>query len=79
MLDKILEWFPEEEILKADGFDEAIIGIDIDTMRLIYSTSICIQILSRDMDEEDAVDHFHYNVKGSYVGVLTPIWCVDDL
>ena len=31
------------------------------------------------MDEEDAVDHFHYNVKGSYVGVLTPIWCVDDL
>ena len=41
MLDKILEWFPEEEILKADGFDEAIIGIDIDTIRLIYSTSKC--------------------------------------
>ena len=79
MLDKILEWFPDEKIIKADGFDEAIIGIDIDTMRLIYSTSICIQILSRDMNEEDAVDHFHYNVKGSYVGVLTPIWCVDDL
>jgi hypothetical protein len=79
MLDKILEWFPDEKIIKADGFDEAIIGIDIDTMRLIYSTSICIQILSRDMDEEDAVDHFHYNVKGSYVGIQTPIWCVDDL
>jgi len=28
MIDKILEWFPEDEILKADGFDEAIIGID---------------------------------------------------
>ena len=28
MLDKIIEWFPEEEILKADGFDNAIIGID---------------------------------------------------
>ena len=86
MLEKILEWFPEEEILKADGFDEAIIGIDeaiigIDeeSMRLIYSTSKCIEILSRDMDEEDALDYFHYNVKGAYVGILTPIWCVDDL
>jgi len=79
MLDKILEWFPEEEILKADGFDEAIIGIDEESMRLIYSTSKCIEILSRDMDEEDALDYFHYNVKGAYVGILTPIWCVDDL
>ena len=79
MLEKILEWFPEEEILKADGFDEAIIGIDEESMRLIYSTSKCIQILSRDMSEEDALDYFHYNVKGAYVGILTPIWCVDDL
>lgn len=79
MLEKILEWFPDEEILKADGFDEAIIGIDEESMRLIYSTSKCIEILSSDMDEEDALDHFHYNVKGAYVGILTPIWCVDDL
>ena len=28
MLDKIVEWFPEDEILVADGFDDAIIGID---------------------------------------------------
>jgi len=27
MLDKIIEWFPEDEILKADGFDDAIIGV----------------------------------------------------
>ena len=79
MLEKILEWFPDEKIIKADGFDEAIIGIDEESMRLIYSTSKCIQILSRDMSEEDALDYFHYNVKGAYVGILTPIWCVDDL
>ena len=79
MLEKILEWFPDEEILKADGFDEAIIGIDEESMRLIYSTSKCIQILSRDMSEEDALDYFHYNVKGAYVGILTPIWCIDDV
>ena len=79
MLDKIIEWFPEEDILKADGFDEAIIGIDTNEMRLIYSVSKCIQILCRDMNEEEAVEFFDFNVMGSYVGDKTPIWCVDDL
>jgi hypothetical protein len=79
MLDKIIEWFPEEDILKADGFDEAIIGIDSNEMRLIYSVSKCIQILCRDMNEEEAVEFFDFNVRGSYVGDKTPIWCVDDL
>ena len=81
MLDKILEWFPEEEILKADGFDDAIIGIDDTSMRLIYSVNKCIIILvsEEDLTEEDALEHFHYNVKGSYVGEKTPLWCTDDL
>jgi hypothetical protein len=79
MIDKILEWFPEEDILKADGFDEAIIGIETNEMRLIYSVSKCIQILCRDMNEEEAVEFFDFNVRGSYVGDKTPIWCVDDL
>jgi hypothetical protein len=79
MLDKILEWFPEEQILKADGFDEAILGIEEGSMRLIYSKSKCIEILCRDMSEEDAMEHFDFNVAGSYVGEQTPIWCLDDL
>lgn len=79
MIDKIIEWFPEEEILKADGFDEAIIGIESDSMRLIYSVSKCIEILTKDMSEEEAVEFFDFNTKGSYVGDKTPIWCTDDL
>ncbi len=79
MLDKILDWFPEEEILKADGFDDAIIGIDEETMRLIYSVSKCIEILCKEMDEEEAVEYFDFNVKGAYMGEKTPIWCIDDL
>ena len=79
MLDKILEWFPEEEILKADGFDDAIIGIDEYSMRLIYSVSKCIDILSIEMTEEEAVEYFNFNVIGSYVGEKTPIWCLDNL
>ena len=79
MIDKILNWFPEDEFLKADGFDEAIIGIDEEKMRLIYSVSKCIDILKKDMEEEEAVEYFNFNVKGAYMGEKTPIWCIDDL
>lgn len=81
MLDKIIEWFPEEEILKADGFDDAIIGIDDTSMRLIYSVNKCIEILvsEENLNEEDALEHFHWSVKGSWVGEKTPIWCTDDI
>lgn len=33
MIDKILEWFPEEDILKSDGLDKAIIGIETNEMK----------------------------------------------
>lgn len=79
MIDKILNWFPEEEILKADGFDDAIIGIDEETMKLIYSVSKCIDILKKDMNKEEAVEYFNFNVKGAYMGDKTPIWCIDNL
>ena len=78
MLQKIADNYQDEEILKADGFDEAVIGIDSGSMRLIYSVKLCIDILVEEgMDMNDAVEHFDYNVRGSYVGEKTPIWCDD--
>jgi hypothetical protein len=29
------------------------------------------------MDLEDALEHFEFNIRGSYVGEQTPIWCDD--
>ncbi len=69
----------EENFLKADGFDDAIIGVDETQMRLIYSVSKCIEILMKDMSEEEALEYFYFNVSGSYVGQKTPIWCTDNL
>ena len=60
IIDKIIEQYADETFLKADGFDEAIIGVDETTMRLIYSVSKCIEILMRDMSEEDAMEHFSF-------------------
>ena len=78
MLEIIIENYQDEEILKADGFDNAVIGIDTDSMRLIYSVHKCIEVLKEEgMDEIDAVEYFEYNVLGAYVGEKTPIWCND--
>jgi len=79
MIDKIIEWFPEDDILKADGFDTAIIGIDEQSMRLIYSVTKCIEVLMINMTEEDAIEYFNFNVKDAYIGNKTPIWCNDEL
>ena len=77
MLQDIIDQYTDEQILIADGFDEAVIGIDEREMRVVYSVSKCIEILTRDMSEEDAIEHFNYNVSGAYVGEKTPIWCYD--
>lgn len=80
MLEEILERYPDESFLKADGFDDAVIGVEIgDPMRLIYSVKKVIEILITDdeMSLEDALDHYDYNIRGSYVGEQTPIWCDD--
>lgn len=75
--DAILDKYFDESFLKADGFDDAIIGVDIKQMRLIYSISKCLHILMEDMTYEEAIEHFEYNVAGSYMGEKTPIWCDD--
>jgi hypothetical protein len=77
MLEEILERYQEEELLIADGFNDAIIGIDENSLRIIYSVKKCIEILTQDMSEEDALEYFSYNVSGGYVGEKTPIWCED--
>jgi len=77
LLDKIIEHYYEEDLLKADGFDDAVIGIDYVNMRLIYSVKKVLDILSKDMSFEDALEYFEFNIQGSYVGEKTPIWCHD--
>jgi hypothetical protein len=79
MLEEILENYPDETFLKADGFDEAIIGLDEKSGRLIYSTTKCLEILVKDeeMTMEEAIEHFYYNVSGAYFGEQTPIFCTE--
>jgi hypothetical protein len=68
----------EENTIFYDGFDDAIIGVELHTFRVIYSTLKCIEILCKDMSEDDAREHFEFNVVGGYVGEKTPIYCDDE-
>jgi hypothetical protein len=80
MLEEILEYYPDETFLKADGLDSAVIGVEIgEPMRLIYSVTKIIEhlVTEDEMELEDAMEHFEFNIRGSYVGEQTPIWCDD--
>lgn len=80
MLEEIINTYPDENLLneKVNGFDDAIIGIDETSMRLIYSVKKSIEILQKDgMSYKDAEEYFSFNISGSYIGEKTPIWCED--
>jgi hypothetical protein len=75
--DYILEHYADtDDVLFADGFDEAIIGFSPNDWRVVYSRELCIEILMKDddMPEEEAVDFLEYNTFNAYVGDKTPIW-----
>ena len=77
MLQRIIDEFPDEKFIIADGFDKAVIGFDEHSFRLIYSVSKCIKILMKQgMTEEDAREYFGYNVSGGHFE-NSPIWCND--
>lgn len=79
LLQKIINSLGDENTLIADGFEDAVLGIDTISNRVIYSVTKCIEVLvSQGMDYEEAFEYFDYNVKGAYMGELTPIWCEDD-
>ena len=67
-----------EEMLFADGYDDAIIGYT-DGGVAVYSIEsiIMIMVTKEKMTHEDALDHFYYNVSGAYVGDYTPIYVHD--
>jgi len=78
MLQDIIDNYYEYDFLIADGFNDAVIGVDETSMRLIYSVRKCLEILQEYLDEEDAIEYFEYNVSGAWMGDKTPIWCYDN-
>jgi hypothetical protein len=64
----------EYELLFADGFDEAILGVVQQFHRYIvlYDREKCIEILMKDGTREEAEEYFEFNVVGGWHGEQTP-------
>lgn len=74
-LNEILEEMPDEQFLRADGFDEAVIGYEPNTMKLVYDMNKMVSLLvAQDMDEEEAWEYLEFNTFCAYVGEKTPIY-----
>ena len=72
-LSKILEGY--EDVLIADGFDDAVIGIEPLTMRVVYDIDKVIEILmDQGMDHDEAIEYYEFNIVGAYVGEQTPLF-----
>jgi len=77
--DQLLAFVPDDILLFADGFDDAIIGLDTLSLKVVYSKQQMIQILiDEDMTPEDAIEFLEYNTWNTYVGEQTPIY-VDQI
>ncbi len=71
----------EETYLTADGFEDAFLGVAHPWQNgkvavAIYDRDKCLTILMNrdDLDYEEAVEFFEFNVCGAYVGEQTPIF-----
>lgn len=76
VLNELSEYYGE--LLVADGFDEAIIGLGErcgSPPIVCYDRSLCIKKLMDDgASYDEAEEHFEFNVLGSWVGESTPIF-----
>jgi hypothetical protein len=72
-----------EDLLKIEGFDEAVIGTCMTwhgsmlVERIVYDGTKLIELLMSDgemtTEEEEANEYIDYNIIGAYVGDTTPI------
>jgi hypothetical protein len=69
------ENFEGEELLTADGFDEAFMGVITIANRPIalYDREKCIDLLMHQgMDSDEAAEYYEFNIACAYVGENTP-------
>ena len=67
-----------DELLFADGYDDAIIGVAIgfDSQRVVYDVQKMIEVCMNDSDTpyDEAAEWLEFNTFGAYMGENTPIY-----
>lgn len=74
-IDKLQEMYPDLELLQADGFDDAIIGVEPLSGKIIYDIDKMVTVLiGEGLSGEESIEYLDYNVLNTYVGEQTPIY-----
>ena len=76
--EQIAEDYPDLLVLEPDYFDTAIIGLAqrIGMDVICYDKEKVLELLcvKEEMTYEDAIEHFEFNIIGSWVGETTPVF-----
>jgi hypothetical protein len=60
-LKDILYNYPDQPFVMLEGLDEAVIGVDQNFERLVYSVSDIIELyVEQGMTQEEAIDYYEY-------------------
>lgn len=78
-LNLIFEICNQKNLKKIDGFDKGIIGIEVESNKLIYSAKKCIKILIMKMPIEEAIDCFYSDIYSDEKHFGKVIFCEDYL
>ena len=78
-LNLLNEVYGKNTLVKIRYFDNAIIGFEVETKRLIYSVKKCVNILKIKMPIEDAIDHFYTEIYSDQKHFGKVIFCEDYL
>lgn len=73
----LVDLYDDPDLLFADGFDNAILGVTIgfNGHVVVYDIKKIISHLMEDgMTHEEAEEYFDFNIAGAYVGGRTPIY-----
>ncbi len=76
---EILKIYPDEKFIKADGFDDCVIGVAHrygEPLILAYDEEKVIKKLMKEdkITKKDALEYYTYNIIGAWVGKQTPIF-----
>ena len=78
-LNLLIEVYGKNKPVKIWNYDCAIIGVEVETKRLIYSVSKCIKKLEIQMSNEEAVDYFYSEIYSNQKYFGNVVFCEDYL
>jgi len=66
-LERILDFYEDDDFVMVKGFDAAVVGVEPESMSLVYSIEMCIKILVKGgMRQAEAIEYFNDNIMFSY-------------